>query len=89
VDALLAATNEVLANAGKHAHAANVYLFAEPTTGGVLISVRDDGHGFDESSVAAGQGLRHSVRGRLQEIDGRVEIKTAPGLGTEVCLWFP
>jgi len=89
VEALLAATNEVLANAGKHAHAANVYLFAEPTTGGVLISVRDDGRGFDESSVAAGQGLRHSVRGRLHEIDGRVEIKTAPGMGTEVCLWLP
>jgi signal transduction histidine kinase len=89
VEALLAATNEVLANAGKHAHAENVYLFAEPTMGGVLISVRDDGCGFDESSVATGQGLRHSVRRRLWEIDGRVEIKTAPGLGTEVCLWLP
>jgi signal transduction histidine kinase len=89
VEALLAATNELLANAGKHAHAENVYLFAEPTTGGVLISVRDDGCGFDESAVASGQGLRRSVCGRLQELDGRVEIKTAPGRGTEVCLWLP
>lgn len=88
-DGLLGATNELLGNVGKHAGAQNLYLFVEPATDGLLISVRDDGCGFDETEVTAGQGLRASVRARITEIGGRVEIRTGPGQGTEVCLWVP
>lgn len=88
-DGLLGATSELLGNVGKHASAQNVYLFVEPSDDGLLLSVRDDGCGFDEAQVTTGQGLRASVRGRIAEIGGRVEIRSNPGEGTEVCLWVP
>jgi signal transduction histidine kinase len=34
-------------------------------------------------------GLARSVRGRVAEVGGRVEIDSVPGWGTEVRLWVP
>jgi signal transduction histidine kinase len=34
-------------------------------------------------------GLSRSIRGRLAEVGGRVEVDARPGRGTEVRLWAP
>jgi signal transduction histidine kinase len=57
-------------------------------TGGIFCSVKDDGAGFDPGIVAEGVGLKGSVRARIAEVGGRVVIRSAPGEGTEVCLWL-
>ena len=88
VDALAGAVAEALANAGKHGEAALVTVFAEPDgDGSVFCSVKDDGHGFGEASE--GVGLERSVRARISEVGGRVEVDGNPGHGTEVRLWVP
>ncbi len=90
VAALTGAAGEAMVNAGKHGHAAKVQVYVEPgDDGGVFCSVKDDGAGFDPSSTAEGIGLSRSIRGRVSEVGGRVEVVSAPGDGTEVLLWLP
>ena len=89
VDALAGAVGEALANAGKHGGATTVTVFAEPLDGELFCSVKDDGSGFDADATAEGAGLRRSVRGRIGEIGGRVEVDGNPGRGTEVRCWVP
>ncbi len=86
VEALAGAVAEALANAGKHGGAASVTVYAEPDGAGVFCSVKDDGQGF-QPGQPEGIGLRRSVRDRVAEVGGRVEIDGNPGRGTEVRLW--
>lgn len=89
VEALAGAVGEALANAGKHGAASTVTVYAEPEDGTVFCSVKDDGRGFDPAEAAEGEGLRRSVRGRIAEVGGRVEVDGRPGRGTEVRCWVP
>jgi signal transduction histidine kinase len=87
--AVAGAVSEALSNAGKHGHAATVTVYAEPTgDGGLFCSVKDDGDGF-EAGTAEGVGLTRSIRGRIAEVGGRVEVDGNPGRGAEVRLWVP
>jgi signal transduction histidine kinase len=88
-DALVGAVNEALTNAGKHGGAHTVTVFAEPIDGSLFCSVKDDGSGFDSAGVDEGVGLSRSIRGRIGEVGGRVEIDGRPGRGTEVRCWVP
>jgi|SRR6266508_689353 len=90
VEALAGAAGEALTNAGKHGHASRVIVYVEPENDrGVFCSVKDNGTGFDPATVAEGVGLARSVRGRVAEVGGRVEARSTPGDGTEVCMWVP
>jgi signal transduction histidine kinase len=89
VDAFAGAVGEALTNAGKHGHAAHVVVYAEPLDGAVFVSVRDDGSGFDPRHTLEGVGLTRSVRGRIAELGGDVEVVAAPGRGAEVRLTVP
>jgi signal transduction histidine kinase len=87
VDALVGAVSEALANAGKHGGARSVTVYAEPDDAdGVFCSVKDDGSGFGPD-VDEGVGLQRSIRARVSEAGGRVEVDGNPGHGTEVRLW--
>jgi signal transduction histidine kinase len=89
VEALTGAVGEALTNAGKHGRAARVTVFVEPgPSAGLFCSVRDDGTGFDPATVVEGVGLVGSIRARMTDVGGRVEIHSAPGEGAEVCLWL-
>jgi signal transduction histidine kinase len=88
-DALVGAVNEALTNAGKHGGARTVTVFAEPLDGALFCSVKDDGSGFDSGAVTEGVGLSRSIRGRIVEVGGRVEIDGRPGRGAEVRCWVP
>jgi signal transduction histidine kinase len=90
IDALAGAVGEALANAGKHGGSSRVTVYAEPgDNGGVACSVRDDGRGFDPSVTREGVGLQQSIRARMEEVGGTVDIESRPGGGTEVRLWLP
>ncbi len=89
VEALTGAVGEALTNAGKHGRAARVTIYVEPGPDvGLFCSVRDDGTGFDPATVVEGIGLVGSIRARMTDVGGRVEIHSAPGQGAEVCLWL-
>jgi signal transduction histidine kinase len=89
VEALVGAVGEALANAGKHGGASTVTVFAEPLDGELFCSVKDDGSGFDAAATPEGTGLRRSVRGRIAEVGGRVEVDGNPGRGAELRCWVP
>lgn len=89
VEALAGAVGEACTNAAKHGRARTVTVYAEPGGGGVVCSIKDDGGGFDPASVREGAGLRQSVRARIAEVGGDVEIDGNPGHGTEVRLRVP
>jgi len=88
-DALVGAVGEALTNAAKHSGSKRVVVYAEPTDDGdgVFCSVKDDGAGFDAAADHLGQGVRRSIRERIAEVGGTVEIDSRIGRGTEVRLW--
>jgi signal transduction histidine kinase len=88
-DALAGAVGEALTNAAKHGRATHVVVYVEPDDDEVFVSVKDDGVGFDPAATSEGVGLGRSVRGRLAEVGGRVEIDARPGRGAEVRMWAP
>ncbi len=89
--AVAGAVAEAVTNAARHGAADQVTIFAEPDEddGGetVFVSVHDNGSGFVVDGVKEGIGLSRSIRGRITERGGRVEIVSRPGKGTEVKLW--
>lgn len=90
LEALAGAIGEALTNAGKHGKADRVTIYAEPADGEhtVFVSVKDDGSGFDPSTAEERIGISRSIRGRITEAGGRVEVTGKPGRGAEVQLWI-
>lgn len=54
----------------------------------LFVTVHDDGRGFDPATVTERIGLARSIRGRITEVGGRVEIVGRPERGVEVKLWL-
>jgi signal transduction histidine kinase len=88
-DAVRGAVTEALNNAGKHGGASTATVFVDLDGEGLFCSIKDDGQGFEPSVTSDGVGIGKSIRGRIEEVGGRVEIDGRPGQGTEVRLWVP
>jgi two-component system nitrate/nitrite sensor histidine kinase NarX len=84
---LLRVVQEALTNTRKHARATKVAVRIECEPGGTTLSIEDDGVGFDPSTVAGsmdgGFGLA-SMRERVDQIGGRIDVHTAPNAGTTI-----
>lgn len=75
---------EAVSNAVRHAAASRIEVRLEAADGVVSLSVRDDGKGFESSSVGEGHyGLR-GMQERASRCGGSLELRSAAGLGTEV-----
>ncbi len=92
---LFQAVREALINTAKHAHAAHAHVLLDwGETGGLVVSVEDDGMGFDVAEIEArrsrarGFGL-FSMRERLGVLGGRAEVTSEQGHGTRVRLEMP
>jgi PAS domain S-box-containing protein len=91
---LLQAVRELLFNVVKHAGVKNARVrLSLAAEGQVLISVRDEGAGFDVSKIGAhggssGIGLS-SLRERLALAGGGMEMESSPGRGSRLTLWVP
>jgi signal transduction histidine kinase len=80
---------EALANVVKHARARNATVRIAATDDTVSIEVSDDGRGFDPAAVGPDHfGLR-SMRGRVADLGGRLEITSTPGRGTALRVEVP
>jgi signal transduction histidine kinase len=88
VEALGAAVGEAATNAAKHGGVGCTVLVL-PEDSGVTVTVHDEGPGFDPSATTDGAGLRSSIRGRISDVGGSVEVASEPGRGCEVTLWVP
>lgn len=79
---------EALINVGRHAHATQVSVALVHAEGGLHLSVRDDGIGFDvapflRGDACGGLGL-HSIRKRVEATGGALLLRSAPWQGTTV-----
>jgi PAS domain S-box-containing protein len=84
---------ELMTNVVKHAQAHNVRVSIERKNHSIEIAVEDDGAGFDTGSsdrpyMKCGFGL-FSVRERLKNIGGHLDVKSQPGSGTRVTMTAP
>ena len=88
-----AAVRQALDNVAQHAGASNAVVHADTEEGWVVVSVRDNGAGFDydeERLRADGKvGMLRSIKGRIEDLGGTVRVESSPGAGTEVELRIP
>lgn len=83
--AIVAAMTEAMVNAARHAGVSTVAAYLELIDGELVGSVRDEGSGFVEGQVEEGrQGLRESIRGRMERVGGSASITSEINAGTEV-----
>ena len=71
---------EGLANARKHANAHSAEVRIEEREGRRIVTIRDDGSGFDGETTAAGQGLRN-IRARITSIGANTRAADEPRCG--------
>jgi signal transduction histidine kinase len=85
---------ELLANVIKHAEASRVRITLERSGGNLELTIRDDGAGCDpdtafcDGGVKGGFGL-FSIRERMADLGGALEIESAPGRGFAATLIMP
>jgi signal transduction histidine kinase len=88
-----AAVRQALDNVAAHAGATKASVYAAEEDDSVVVSVRDDGRGFDfdeERLRADGKvGLLKSMKGRVEELGGRMAVESSSGRGTEVEFRLP
>jgi signal transduction histidine kinase len=75
---------EVITNARRHAEADHVTV-AIDWTDGLVLTVADDGHGFNSETVTGGHGLEN-LRERAAAMQAHLEIDSQPNQGTTVRL---
>jgi signal transduction histidine kinase len=92
---IAAAVRSALDNVAAHAGAdAKTWLLVEDEGDHVTVTVRDNGAGFADGRLTEAQdsgrlGVAQSIRGRIRDLGGTVQIVSIPGQGTEVELHVP
>ena len=74
---------EGLGNARRHAGASHVDVSISQPAGRRIVTVSDDGIGFDDTAVIEGQGVAN-MRSRAESIDGALTLRSRPGRGTAI-----
>lgn len=88
--ALVDAAGEAMNNAAKHSGAGSVSVYVEAVDDSVGVYVRDEGSGFDASSLAPDRrGIAESIVGRMERNGGVATVTSEPDAGTEVHLVMP
>jgi len=86
---LLMAVNEAVNNVMKHASATEVRISLHYQQDSLLVTITDDGCGFDPDAVAAGRNGLGNMRKRMESDGGSCVIRSQPGHATQVILTLP
>ena len=89
VQAVADAVHEALTNVAKHAGVDTAVVRAYLTDDRLVVSVLDQGCGFEAAKAAGGLGLQTSIRARIAAVGGRARIDSRPRAGTFVELSVP
>jgi signal transduction histidine kinase len=79
---------EALSNVSRHGEAITCRVSLRRGAEGIVLEIDDDGRGFDVGTTTRGMGLRN-LRDRAETLGGKLEIESAPGVGTTVRATFP
>jgi signal transduction histidine kinase len=88
-DEIMLVVTEALSNALRHAHAENVAVELERDEDEIVVTVRDDGEGFDISQPGAGGMGLANMKTRTHGLGGEFTIDSLPGEGTTVSARIP
>jgi two-component system, NarL family, sensor histidine kinase LiaS len=84
------ALREGIINAIRHSRASELNLSLAQNPDVCCVNLRDNGVGFDKSSVASGGGFGlKGMRERIEKVGGHLAIETAPGQGTCISIEVP
>jgi signal transduction histidine kinase/ligand-binding sensor domain-containing protein len=89
---LLRVGQEAITNAVRHAGASRIRVALECDERSVMLSVSDDGQGFDYDGMLAESNGHYGLRGmreRAEELGGRLNVDTGAGRGTTVTAIVP
>ncbi|MCA9839180.1 MAG: GAF domain-containing sensor histidine kinase [Trueperaceae bacterium] len=82
-DIIYKVSQEALQNALRHANAEHIWLKLKSTDNKLILSIRDDGTGFDLEQTPFGLGLG-SMRRRVESCSGVFKLATQIGTGTHI-----
>jgi len=82
-EALFRVAQEALANVARHSKASKVSAELANQSNDIILTIQDDGVGFDPGEVEKGVGL-DSMRERLEAIGGRLDISSGKSSGTRI-----
>lgn len=90
---LFQSARELILNALKHADPRSILVTVASRKGNLLITVEDDGKGFDPARAEqpashGGFGL-FSIRERIEGLGGRLDVRSSPGSGTKAVISVP
>ena len=81
---------ESLQNIAKHSRAKSVSVRLGFKKGAVVLTIQDDGAGFDPKAVKGHGGLGLiSMKERAHSVNGKLTITAQPGHGTQITLEIP
>jgi signal transduction histidine kinase len=75
-------------NVFKYANATQLNIYLQKKESNIILTIADNGQGFDINSVKTGAGLRN-MKKRAQILEGIFQIKAQLGAGTTLILQFP
>jgi signal transduction histidine kinase len=79
---------ESLNNVVKHAEATKVHVEIGCDGEHLTLLIEDNGKGFDVNAFSPGMGLKN-IRSRAEDLDGRMEVTSQPGAGTQIIIEIP
>jgi len=83
--ALYRITQEVLNNMLKHAEASDIKISLERNMNDLVMTLADNGKGFDTASIEESTGLGwRNIRSRVELVGGRLEVYSSKAEGTTV-----
>ena len=81
---------EGLRNIARHAGARRAEVCLRRLDGGLELTVKDNGAGFDPGQRRAEMSLGHaSMRQRVALLGGKIDIESSSGHGTTILAWVP
>jgi len=91
---LIRILQEALSNVRKHSCAQRVWINCWQDHDQILISIEDDGSGFEVDKVDQKENSNQSfglqiMKERVEYINGSIQIESAPGKGTKILLKLP
>ena len=87
--ALFRIAQEALNNAAKHSSAKRITLGLEEEGGELVLSITDDGKGFDPAAAPRGRWGMTTMRERAEAAGGRLSVDSSLGTGTTVRATVP
>jgi NarL family two-component system sensor histidine kinase YdfH len=88
-ETLIRAVGEALRNIAQHANAQNVEIHIRSKEEGLLVTIQDNGQGFDVSAIPAGHYGILGIQERVRLLSGSFDIQSGKGNGTTLKVEIP